>query len=297
MSIERRNLGAVPEQGDEARPAESIAEGAGAPSLNASNPLATPVSRGRLLRMTGTGIKVGLVAYAGIQALGRTDIAAAARVAAPVAAGVSPPQLETGTAAGLHHQPLRFFNSAQAAVITAMAERIFPADSTGPGATDAHVVDYIDGQLAGDWGWGGRMYLQAPFSTPETSGHGWQVPMNPRDTYMDALAALDSLCRQKYKNSYDQLTATTQDTILKDMAAGNIPMSLSSVQFFSMFFQNVKEGLFADPIYGGNYNMIGWKWVRFPGNPMAYGDPYAIYIDQFNYPYNVAPKGLADQAY
>ena len=89
----------------------------------------------------------------------------------------------------------------------------------------------------------------------------------------------------------------TQDAILKNMSAAKIPMSLSSDQFFAMFFANVKEGLFADPIYGGNYNMIGWKWVRFPGNPMAYGDPYATYIDQFNYPYNVAPKGLADQVY
>jgi hypothetical protein len=91
-----------------------------------------------------------LVAYAGIQVLGRPDVAAAARISAPVAASVPPPQLITGTAADLHHQPLRFFNSAQAALITAMAERIFPADKTGPGATDAHVVDYIDGQLAGD---------------------------------------------------------------------------------------------------------------------------------------------------
>jgi len=297
MSIEYRDLDSRPDQSDDAQPAEPLAEGAGAPPTNVPNPLTTPVSRGRLLRMTGTGIKAGLVAYAGMQVLGRPDLAAAAPVSAPLAATVPPPKLDTGTAADLHHQPLRFFNSAQAAVITAMAERIFPADSTGPGATDAHVVDYIDGQLAGDWGWGGRMYLQGPFPTPETSGHGWQVPMNPRDTYSDALAALDSYCQQNYKNSFDQLKATTQDAILKNMEAGKIPMSLSSDQFFAMFFENVKEGLFADPIYGGNYNMIGWKWVRFPGNPMAYGDPYATYIDQFNYPYNVAPKGLAAQVY
>ena len=33
------------------------------------------------------------------------------------------PKAVTGSAGSLHHQPLRFFNSAQAAVITAMAER------------------------------------------------------------------------------------------------------------------------------------------------------------------------------
>jgi gluconate 2-dehydrogenase gamma chain len=261
------------------------------------NPLTTPVSRGRLFRLTGTGIKAGIVAYAGARMIGRTDLAEAAAARAPAPAPVPPPQLETGTAAELHHQPLRCFNSAQAAMITAMAERIFPADKTGPGATDAHVVDYIDGQLAGDWGWGSRMYLRGPFFTPETSGHGWQVSMNPRDVYSDALAGLDAYTQLHQKNSFDQLDAKTQDTILKLLQAGNVPMSLPSDQFFSVFFENVKEGLFADPIYGGNFNFIGWKWVNFPGNPYAYGDPYATYIDKFNYPYNVAPKGLADQAY
>jgi gluconate 2-dehydrogenase gamma chain len=261
------------------------------------NPLTTPVSRGRLFRLTGTGIKAGIVAYAGVHMISQTDRVAAAPAPGAEPSTIPPPQLETGTAAELHHQPLRFFNSAQAAVITAMAERIFPADSTGPGATDAHVVDYIDGQLAGDWGWGGRMYLKGPFFLPETSGHGWQVPMNPRDVYSDALAGLDAYCQQNYKNSFDQLDAKTQDAVLTAMEKGNVPMSLSSDQFFALFFENVKEGLFADPIYGGNYNFIGWKWVNFPGNPYAYGDPYATYIDQYNYPYNVAPKGLADQAY
>ena len=269
------------------------ADGQSAAAADAAQPLVTPLSRGRLLRMTGTGLKAGLVTYAGVQMLGRASTAAAALAAA----SVPPPQIESGTAANLHHLPLRFFNSAQAAVITALAERIFPADSTGPGATDAHVVDYIDGQLAGDWGWGGRLYLRGPFPTPQTSGHGWQVPMNPRDAYTDSLAGLDTYCQQHFQNSYDGLSTAQQDAVLKTMAAGKIPMTLGSAQFFALFFANVKEGLFADPIYGGNYNFIGWKWVRFPGNPYAYGDPYATYIDQFTYPYNVAPKGLADQAY
>src|SRR5215472_530543 len=52
------------------------------------------------------------------------------------------------------HFPLRFFTDAQALVITAMAERIFPHDETGPGATDAHVLNYIDGRLVSAWGLG-----------------------------------------------------------------------------------------------------------------------------------------------
>ena len=35
--------------------------------------------------------------------------------------------------------------------------------------------------------------------------------------------------------------------------------------FFTMLYQNVMEGMFADPIYGGNRNKAGWKMVGFPG--------------------------------
>jgi gluconate 2-dehydrogenase gamma chain len=282
---------------DEVRLAEDDSRPLDAAASESLGPFTTPVSRGRLFRLTGAGIKVGVLTYAGIQALGRTQFAVAAPSLSAPAATPPPPTHVTGSASSLHHQPLRFFNSDQAATITAMAERIFPADSTGPGATDAHVVDYIDGQLAGDWGWGGRMYLRGPFFPVTSSGHGWQSPMNPRDTYSDSLAGLDAYCQLTYKNSFYQLDAKTQDTVLTALSAGTVPMTISSTAFFSMFLQNVKEGLFADPIYGGNYNFIGWKWVRFPGNPMAYGDPYATYINQYNYPYNVAPQGLSGQAY
>ena len=39
-----------------------------------------------------------------------------------------------------------------------------------------------------------------------------------------------------------------------------------------MFRQNVLEGMLADPAYGGNKDMVGWKWVGFPGDPMRRGD-------------------------
>ena len=45
-----------------------------------------------------------------------------------------------------------------------------------------------------------------------------------------------------------------------------------------MFRQNVLEGMLADPSYGGNKDMVGWKWVGFPGDPMRRGDPYEQYI-------------------
>jgi gluconate 2-dehydrogenase gamma chain len=42
-------------------------------------------------------------------------------------------------------------------------------------------------------------------------------------------------------------------------------MVLQATVFFSMLYQNVMEGMFSDPIYGGNKNKAGWKMVGFPG--------------------------------
>jgi gluconate 2-dehydrogenase gamma chain len=189
---------------------------------------------------------------------------------------------------------LRFFNDAQARVITAMAERMFPRDEAGPGATDARVLDYIDGRLVSAWGQGARTYRQGPFFPPQDTGHGLQTPMTPRDIYQDALAALDTYCRRQFGASFDQATSSQQDDTLHALEQGKVDTltTVPAAQFFAMFRQNVLEGLFADPLYGGNANLIGWKWIGFPGDPMAYGDPYGKLIDKFDTPYNVEPKPL-----
>lgn len=189
--------------------------------------------------------------------------------------------------------PLRFFNQAQAQVITAMAERIFPGDEQSPGATEARVMSYIDGQLAGGWGGGERMYRSGPFAQAADTGHGWQYPSTPAQAYRDALAALAAYTQRQYHNTFDQLTAQQQDDTLTAMEAGKIDTFKvpTAKEFFTMFRENVLEGLFGDPVYGGNHNMVGWKWVGFPGDPMAYGDPYARFIDKYK-PYNVQPKSL-----
>jgi gluconate 2-dehydrogenase gamma chain len=30
------------------------------------------------------------------------------------------------------------------------------------------------------------------------------------------------------------------------------------------------EGVYSDPVYGGNKNMLGWKMRQYPGNQMSY---------------------------
>lgn len=220
--------------------------------------------------------------------------AAAAGLVVGGAVGYSLHQPPAATVASTPPPPLRFFNQLQLTVVEAMAETIFPTTSDGPGAKEARVAYYIDGQLASGWGRGERLYKQGPFLTPTDSGHGWQIPMTPRDVYADALIAIDSYTKKSFNKTFDGLTSAQQTQALQLMSDGKMDTftTVTSSQFFSMFRQNVLEGLFGDPLYGGNYNLIGWKWVGFPGNPHAYGNVYGKHIFNFQ-PYRVDPKPLA----
>jgi gluconate 2-dehydrogenase gamma chain len=217
------------------------------------------MSRLSLLKRTA-GV-AGAAAAGGVLAAGEAH-------AMPVAAEASPP-------------PLRFFTQWEFDYVTAMAETIWPTDDLGPGAREGGVGNYIDGQLAGSWGQGHRFYLNGPFLQAQTSGHGWQVPMTPAEVYRAFLPGFDAYTKTTYGRPYTALPAAQQ------------AQALTSADFFSMFRQNVLEGMLADPAYGGNREMVGWKWLRFPGDPMRRGDIYEQYIfTRKPYPFEKKPLPL-----
>jgi gluconate 2-dehydrogenase gamma chain len=193
--------------------------------------------------------------------------------------------------------PLRFLTQFEFDYLTAMAETIWPTDDQGPGARVGGVGQYIDGQLAGSWGQGHRLFLNGPFFQPQTSGHGWQIPMTPADVYRAFLPGFDVYCKRVFGNPYPSLPAPQQTQALTDLQTGKAAIQIggstafTSADFFSLFRQNVLEGMLADPAYGGNQDMVGWKWIGFPGDPMRRGDPYYEYIFN-NKPYPFERKPL-----
>ena len=82
---------------------------------------------------------------------------APATLAAPEAA--TPPAASSATSppaapAQAPNRALRFFNAQEARAMDAIAARLIPADELGPGAKEAGVTQFIDGQLAGAWALG-----------------------------------------------------------------------------------------------------------------------------------------------
>ena len=176
---------------------------------------------------------------------------------------------------------LQVLSTADALLYGAMADRIFPSDSESPGARDLGFVAYFDGQLASSWGYGDGRYQHDPARDPVTSGHGYQLTLVPRDLYKHVATKLIAYVQAKYGRAYSELTADQQDAVLTALEGGKVDLGLASTEygytsayFFELFQGFVEQALFADPVYGGNVGMGGWKWIAFPGDPMGYGNAY-----------------------
>jgi len=135
-----------------------------------------------------------------------------------------------------------FLNRDDAATVAAFTERLMPGAPGKPGARDAGVLNYIDLALAGAYA-------------------------DLQDFYRRGLAQLDQYCRETYREPFARLTAVQQDAVItmleQDKAAGFTWPSAQA--FFNTLRTHTMEGMFADPIYGGNRDFAGWRLVGFPG--------------------------------
>ena len=147
--------------------------------------------------------------------------------------------------------PLRFFTAGEARVVAAACERIFPRDASGPGAADAAVVIYIDRQLAGPYGRDRYRYTKPPFqdSVPE---HGYQARETPRQVYRAGIRALGDFAAQPSGEQDRRLAA------------------IEKTRFFELLRTHTIEGLFCDPVHGGNADLVGWKLIGYPGPRFSY---------------------------
>jgi gluconate 2-dehydrogenase gamma chain len=146
--------------------------------------------------------------------------------------------------------PLRFFSNPEALIVAAAASRIFPSDETGPGAREAGVAVFIDRQLAGPWGRDRHRYTHEPFEEDAPTELGYQGRATPQQIYHQGLKDL---------TGFDHLEPAEQDQKLKDIEA---------TLFFSLLRRNTIEGMFCDPMHGGNIDMVGWQLIGFPGPRM-----------------------------
>lgn len=165
-----------------------------------------------------------------------------------------------------------FFTQDEFAQVTAIFDRLIPADELSVSASQAGCVVFIDNQLAGSYGDAAWKYKGGPYEKG-TEAQGIQSPLTPREIYRKGLAEMNSHCRQSTGKTFTELSADQQDLYLEQMEANKFSYpSFGSEALFGQFLSNVQEGFLADPIYGGNRNMVGWKMIGFPGARYDYRD-------------------------
>lgn len=135
----------------------------------------------------------------------------------------------------------------QRACLTAVADRILPGTDT-PGALEAGAVEYIEQALAGAYS-------------------------DSLTVYRAGLDELDAHCQKTHGQTFASLDSTAQDAILRELEAGTSSVT-SGQECFEMVRQHALEGVFGDPQYGGNRDMMGWRIVGFPGQQHGYPDPF-----------------------
>ena len=135
-----------------------------------------------------------------------------------------------------------FFNMTDSVTIAAIAERIMPGAPGKAGATDANVFNYIDLALAGAYA-------------------------DQQEFYRHGLTQLDDYCNTSYQKSFAKLAAAQQDEVLTALDQGKASgFEWPTAQaFFNTLRTHTMEGMFADPVYGGNKDFAGWRLVGFPG--------------------------------
>lgn len=192
-------------------------------------------------------------------------------------------------AARAGRDPYTFFNAAEAAFVEAAVERLIPADDRWPGARDAGVPTYIDRQLAGAYGAGARLYLVGPWKEG-TPRQGYQLPFTPAQLYRTAIGDIAAYTSDHLNGaSFESLSADQQDTILHQIETGAVDLPhVPGPVFFETLLSNTIEGFFADPAYGGNRNMAGWRMIGFPG---AYAS-FVNEVDRHGMSFDREPIGM-----
>ena len=185
-------------------------------------------SSGRLTRRVL--IERGAAVAGGVTLLGTNTAGAAAAVEHASA------MLESGPRVSL--------TAGEMKTLKAVLADLLPSDKLGPGAVEAGVHVYIDRALAGSY-------------------------KALRPVYASLLPLFEKSAKSMGGKSYAALPATKRMKLLAGFEAGKPPgvshaEGAGVVSGFQLLLEHMREGMFGDPMYGGNRNLIGWKLIGYP---------------------------------
>jgi gluconate 2-dehydrogenase gamma chain len=130
-------------------------------------------------------------------------------------------------------------------VIDAVQQHLFPAETDAPGAREINALAYLQ------------------FVVTDTT-----LDSDSREFITKGVAWLEDITFQQYKKSFINLNHKKREKVLRDIAS-----SEAGENWLSTILLYIVEALLTDPVYGGNTNQLGWKWLQHvPGFPRPPAD-------------------------
>ncbi len=125
-------------------------------------------------------------------------------------------------------------------LIGAVQDRLFPSEPEAPGAREINALAYLRWVV-------GDANIDAEERAFILRGGDW----------------LDDLARETHGEGFSALSDANREAMLERIAR-----SETGEHWLSTLLLYLLEALLSDPIYGGNPDAIGWRWLRHrPGFP------------------------------
>jgi len=124
--------------------------------------------------------------------------------------------------------------------IDAVQQHLFPKEDETPGAREINALGYLQ------------------FVVTDTT-----IDTDDREFITKGAAWLESMAHEMYKKSFIKLDEKQREKVLQRIAG-----SEAGENWLSTLLLYIAEALLTDPVYGGNTDQRGWKWLQHvPGFP------------------------------
>lgn len=124
-------------------------------------------------------------------------------------------------------------NTRQWQTIAAVQNHLLPSEQDSPGASDVNALAYL------------KWVMSAPDTHSET-----------RDFLRNGAAGLESMAQTLTNRQFPQLDEQQSERVLRQYE-----MDHEGQHWLRQILEYVLEALLTDPVYGGNTDAIGWKWL------------------------------------
>lgn len=125
-------------------------------------------------------------------------------------------------------------------VIEMVQQHMFPSESDAPGAREIKALDYLKFVVAED-----------------------SLDAGERKFILQGAVWLEDIAQKLTRTSFLKLDEARREQVLR-----NIEQSEAGSNWLSLILLYLIEALLADPVYGGNPDGVGWRWLEhIPGFP------------------------------